>query len=105
MTLPTRQLGAMTERAFWISLAPLPPAEQLRALALFRDWRFAATRAADGRPLQCAAPWKRVAAAKAAELQGHLARHAQPIAPPLYAAQVNALRALALTAARRGAIQ
>ncbi|GBQ14796.1 hypothetical protein [Swaminathania salitolerans] len=105
MTLTPSQLAAMTERAFWIAIAPMPQADQLHALTLFRDWRFAATRAADGRPLQCAAPWKRVAAAKAAELQGHLARHTQPITPPPYAAQVNALRALAISAFHRGAIQ
>ncbi|RUT25985.1 hypothetical protein C0V97_09125 [Asaia sp. W19] len=105
MTLPTRQLAAMTERAFWISLAPMPHADQLRALTLFREWRFAAACANDGRPLPCAAPWKRAATAKAAELQGFLARHAQPIASPPYAAQVNALRALAISAFHRGAIQ
>ncbi|MDL2172026.1 hypothetical protein [Asaia sp. HumB] len=105
MTLPTRHLAAMTERAFWISLAAIPEADQLHALDLFRRWRYAATRAADGRPLQCAAPWKRTAAALAAELQGHLARHAHTLTPPPYAAQVNALRALAITAYHRGTIQ
>jgi len=95
----------MTERAFWIAIAPLSQPEQAHALDLFRRWRYAATRADDGRPPQCAAPWKHAAAALSAELQALLEHHAEPIAPPPYAAQVSALRALAVTAFHRRAIQ
>ena len=95
----------MTERAFWIAIAPLSQPEQAHALDLFRRWRYAATRADDGRPPQCAAPWKHAAAALSAELQALLGHHAEPIAPPPYATQVSALRALAVTAFHRRAIQ
>ncbi|GBQ95401.1 hypothetical protein ACFFGF_10025 [Asaia lannensis] len=106
MTLPAQRLAVMTERAFWIAIAPLSQAEQAHALDLFRRWRYAATRADDGRPPQCAAPWKHAASALAKELQNYCAtRHPGRVTiPPAHAAQIDALRGLAITAARRGFI-
>ncbi len=106
MTLPAQQLAVMTERAFWIAIAPLSQPEQAHALDLFRRWRYAATRADDGRPPQCAAPWKHAAPALATELQNYLeTRHPGRLTiPPAHAAQIHALRTLAITAARRGFI-
>lgn len=96
-------ISAMTERAFWIAIARLPEAEQARALTLFRHWRFALDKTRDGRPPHTVAHWHKTANACGHDLASLLA--SRPNNPPPHFAQISALRNLAITAARRGAIQ
>lgn len=105
MSLSTCHFNTMTESAFAQAIADLAETERSRAIALYRRWRFAYRRTSDGRPPECASGWLKAAEAAAAEITAFLDLHRPQIVPAHHCAQISALRALAVTAARRGAIQ
>lgn len=94
-----------TEQDFTDACSQMAGDKALEATNLFRRWRFAHRRTCDERGSVCVAGWRKAAAAAATELTTLLIQHPPLICSPYIIREIKALRALAITAARRGAIQ